>query len=367
MPVKEVLAGAIGGAVITVGLGALFQSLRVSGKHRKIRAALQFELEHNSIASREFKERIFNAALPEDDFDLAFNSDKHIAVKEAEAPFYLAKDLEIPQWRVQVWENDMVDAVSAYKKGWYERIYIFFENLSKITEIYSQLRELSEDDPGDRKTAQLLWDQLKKTFSDLEGYMPVSKNVWADQYDYLNKTKTFRLPVIYIIILWVFAGLGIYLSLKNLIPSNIYWRFFYGLFLYTIILGEIGPGLLHRLITTNIWYYSDFKWYRFAPNGLPGWITGLIERSIFFIIIIAVGKSAISGVAPLIIAWIVVKMASNWQRNVTDQRLFNLCNGGIETKNIQPKLVSVFSIRSLLIDLVSLVFPLIGGFIVIYG
>ena len=77
--------------------------------------------------------------------------------------------------------------------------------------------------------------------------------------------------------------------------------------------------------------------------AVPGWLVGLIER-LFFTLIIAFG---ISGAAISMAAWITVKMASTWKRLARENNPWT----------------GPFALSSLLGNLVSMLFALIGGLV----
>ena len=73
------------------------------------------------------------------------------------------------------------------------------------------------------------------------------------------------------------------------------------------------------------------------------WLTGFVERS-FFTTIIGLG---INGVAPAIIAWLALKMLTNWNSKVWEE---------------DPK-AKAFAFTALLAGLVSMFFAVLGGLI----
>ena len=74
---------------------------------------------------------------------------------------------------------------------------------------------------------------------------------------------------------------------------------------------------------------------------VPPWLTGLTERLVFTILI----ALQITGTAPAMIAWLALKLVTNWNKNIWDN---------------DPK-AQPFAFTALLGGLVSMLFAAIGG------
>jgi len=109
----------------------------------------------------------------------------------------------------------------------------------------------------------------------------------------------------------------------------------------------IGLGLGHLAVA------GFFLWVRrwLGPDPrhhsyIPGWITGLIER-LFFLILVSMTSAPLL-IVPLMFTWSAAKIAANWGRNTATpfqgQR-------------------AAFTIRALLAGLISMLFALFGGMI----
>lgn len=86
-------------------------------------------------------------------------------------------------------------------------------------------------------------------------------------------------------------------------------------------------------------------------GGPPSWLTGVIERTLFFLIVFAAGAQTS---AIFMAAWLALKAAINWQR--------------IESPYPRERHVIIgASQASILASLTSLLFALIGGLIAYYS
>ncbi len=81
-----------------------------------------------------------------------------------------------------------------------------------------------------------------------------------------------------------------------------------------------------------------------APRGVPATLTGMIER-FFFTVLVAFN---VAGVAVAMIAWIALKLATNWNRDYW-------------AKTSSARL---YGFSALLASLVSMLFAFLGGLIV---
>ena len=83
---------------------------------------------------------------------------------------------------------------------------------------------------------------------------------------------------------------------------------------------------------------------------VPAALTGLIERTFFTILIGASGSITATWIVPLMFTWGAAKIAANWGR-----------------KDVQPVYPNVraYTIRALLANLISMLFALIGGWIIV--
>lgn len=81
-------------------------------------------------------------------------------------------------------------------------------------------------------------------------------------------------------------------------------------------------------------------------KGVPGWLTGVIER-LFFTLLIAAN---VQGVPTAMMAWIGLKLATNWNHPRWKD---------------EPAQWTVFAFTALLAGLVSMLFAYIGGWIVL--
>ncbi len=86
--------------------------------------------------------------------------------------------------------------------------------------------------------------------------------------------------------------------------------------------------------------------YKPAPDvkGVPAWLTGVIER-LFFALVIAFN---ITGAAIAMIGWLTLKMVTNWNRPGPEQD--------------RVRIVNAFA--ALLAGIVSMLFAMVGGLII---
>lgn len=80
------------------------------------------------------------------------------------------------------------------------------------------------------------------------------------------------------------------------------------------------------------------------PRRVPPWLTGVIERG-FFTVLVAYD---VSGAATAMMAWMGLKLATNWNRVGNTQ---------------SPELWSAWAFSALIGGIVSLLFAVLGGFI----
>ena len=80
-----------------------------------------------------------------------------------------------------------------------------------------------------------------------------------------------------------------------------------------------------------------------APRGVPAILTGMIER-LFFTVLVAFN---VAGVAVAMIAWIALKLATNWNRNYWKK----------------TSSARLYGFSALLAGLVSMLFAFLGGLI----
>jgi hypothetical protein len=86
-----------------------------------------------------------------------------------------------------------------------------------------------------------------------------------------------------------------------------------------------------------------------ATLPVPSWLTGIVERLFFMIVVASVGATAAGGM----VGWLALKMAANWNRSSGD---------GLEGQTRRAR----GAISALLAGLVSMMFALLGG-LVIHG
>jgi len=124
-----------------------------------------------------------------------------------------------------------------------------------------------------------------------------------------------------------------------------------------VYLGHLWTDMFLSLIRNHI--YSQTKMKKqdiddvfIVPLAVPGWLTGLIER-IFFGVLVAFN---IPATAAGMLTWILIKMATDWHRILPTTH---------ETQNNQNLSYGPRSLAysSLLAGIVSLFFALIGGLI----
>ncbi len=86
--------------------------------------------------------------------------------------------------------------------------------------------------------------------------------------------------------------------------------------------------------------------YKPAPDvkGVPAWLTGVIER-LFFALVIAFN---ITGAAIAMIGWLTLKMVTNWNRPGPEQD--------------RVRIVNAFA--ALLAGIISMLFAMVGGLII---
>ena len=99
-----------------------------------------------------------------------------------------------------------------------------------------------------------------------------------------------------------------------------------------------------------IWLFLRWlqRWLGDTPGDkggkrVPDWVTGSIERLFFTIL---VGANDASGVPALMLGWLALKLATNWNHPIH------------KDPELRP-----FAIRALLAGLLSMMFALVGGLI----
>jgi len=85
---------------------------------------------------------------------------------------------------------------------------------------------------------------------------------------------------------------------------------------------------------------------------VPDWLTGLIERTFFTVLIGASGSVTTIWIVPSMFGWIAAKIAANWGRKDT---------GGDKPYTNDR----AWTIRALLANLISMFFALVGGWIIV--
>lgn len=79
------------------------------------------------------------------------------------------------------------------------------------------------------------------------------------------------------------------------------------------------------------------------PGGVPSWLTGIIER-LFFTVLVAFN---VAGIAAAMIGWIALKLATNWNQDYWKK----------------TSSARLFGFSALLAGLVSMLFAFLGGLI----
>lgn len=86
---------------------------------------------------------------------------------------------------------------------------------------------------------------------------------------------------------------------------------------YTFLLG-LGIALLGGGIAAWVFSVTSIRLFdlpskpKKAPNRIPPWLTGLVERS-FFVTLIA-NSTNLDGIPEAMIGWLAIKLAINWQK-----------------------------------------------------
>jgi len=115
-----------------------------------------------------------------------------------------------------------------------------------------------------------------------------------------------------------------------------------------LVIVTIGGGLVTQFF---LWLIRDCLLRLGDKPGkqkrVEAWITGIVERSTFAIFIVL----DISGIAPAMIAWLAVKLVTNWNRPDS-------------TKSLIQK---PFAFTALLAGLVSMMFAAVGGWFIRRG
>ena len=123
--------------------------------------------------------------------------------------------------------------------------------------------------------------------------------------------------------------------------GNVYFSWSLG-FLFSLGLGWFFTGVLHKGLR---WYLNSEQ--PPEPHIAP-WFVGMIERFIFTAFVGLVGASMV----PAMIGWIAIKMAANWNRGRTNDK-----------RSMSEETVRALAISTLLVNLVSMFFSLVGGLI----
>jgi len=112
-------------------------------------------------------------------------------------------------------------------------------------------------------------------------------------------------------------------------------------FLLATVVGGVATHLFLSTLRKNI---APTQATLDRPR-VPGWITGIVERSFFFLLI----AFNISGVPTAMVGWIAIKLATNWNRPLS-----------IKEKEPSAK---ALAISAALAGIVSMTFALLGGLV----
>jgi hypothetical protein len=96
------------------------------------------------------------------------------------------------------------------------------------------------------------------------------------------------------------------------------------------------------------WLQARYKKPNTKPDPIPGWLTGVVERLLFTLVVgLEVGAAA-----PAMMAWIAAKMLAHWSRTLPSD---------IPKEERAEHILGAFA--ALLASAASMIFALIGGLI----
>jgi len=124
-------------------------------------------------------------------------------------------------------------------------------------------------------------------------------------------------------------------------------RFLLGL-LIALIGGAVFAGGFRAVLLWHFKFEDDKKRKRIWP-----WLTGVVERLLFFLLIVATGNAGIE-VATAMLAWLALKLGANWNRRKLDTSVVD--------KNSE---VATRTLLALLSGAISLAFAFAGGLVAI--
>ena len=107
-----------------------------------------------------------------------------------------------------------------------------------------------------------------------------------------------------------------------------------------LVVSVFVGGLVMLLLEFLLRIFTGPKWYYEERLGVPGWLTGFIERGVFTFLV----AYGLEDVGTLMAGWLALKLASNWNR-----------------PEMKGEGASAFALAALLLGLVSMALAMLGG------
>jgi hypothetical protein len=146
------------GTIIGAAVTYLFQFTKEKKEKKRIKEAVELEVEINFKELTKFKEKIHREPP---DFAEAVIDDEIIDILIPDFnPIFLNIGKKKPDWLVQIWNKYTAEIALAVDIEIFKKIYLFYQNLPKISEAYERVTRVQGDSDKDKKKRNDLYLKL---------------------------------------------------------------------------------------------------------------------------------------------------------------------------------------------------------------